>query len=188
MHAAANPTQTFSSTSPSNASPAYNTPLSLTDSSTQSSQLAGPGPPTTSRAPAAPSPSSPTSPYGARLPTASDHTSSLPTAGSLPLRLCATKVVDFMSDEDSAVRSRAARSLDEMVPVGLARWGRGECSSTTPTSRKRRALPTADVVNAVVKSSPVPVSMAEANESLSMLAKLCPFSSENLMLQAKCDM
>ncbi|KAG6880308.1 hypothetical protein C0992_000085 [Termitomyces sp. T32_za158] len=58
-------------------------------------------------------------------------------------------------------------------------------SSATPTSRKRRALPTADVVNAVVKSSPVPVSTAEANESLSMLAKLCPFFIRELDVAGK---
>ncbi|KAF9469029.1 hypothetical protein BDZ94DRAFT_1245193 [Collybia nuda] len=48
-------------------------------------------------------------------------------------------------------------------------------SSATPTTRKRRALPTSEVALAVVKSSPVPISTAEANESLSILAKLCPF-------------
>lgn len=41
--------------------------------------------------------------------------------------------------------------------------------------RKRRALPTADVAAAVVKSSPVPISDAEARESLRMLGALCPF-------------
>lgn len=58
-------------------------------------------------------------------------------------------------------------------------------SSSTPTARKRRALPTAEVVNAVVKSSPVPVSTAEANESLSMLAKLCPFFIRELDVAGK---
>ncbi|KAJ3517566.1 hypothetical protein NLJ89_g429 [Agrocybe chaxingu] len=46
--------------------------------------------------------------------------------------------------------------------------------STTP-SRKRRSLPLTDVVTAVIKSSPVPISSAEANESILMLVKLCPF-------------
>ncbi|TFK43377.1 hypothetical protein BDQ12DRAFT_176516 [Crucibulum laeve] len=48
-------------------------------------------------------------------------------------------------------------------------------SSTTPTSRKRRALPMPDVAAAIIKSSPVPISVAEANESLTLLTKLCPF-------------
>ncbi|KAF5369751.1 hypothetical protein D9758_001195 [Tetrapyrgos nigripes] len=48
-------------------------------------------------------------------------------------------------------------------------------SSNLPTSRKRRTLPRSDVASAVVKSSPVPISSAEANESLDMLTKLCPF-------------
>ncbi|KAF8076237.1 hypothetical protein FPV67DRAFT_404816 [Lyophyllum atratum] len=53
-------------------------------------------------------------------------------------------------------------------------------SSTTPTARKRRALPTPEVVTAVIKSSPVPISAAEANESLSMLSNLCPFFVKEL--------
>ena len=48
-------------------------------------------------------------------------------------------------------------------------------SGTTPTARKRRALPTSEVVHAIVKSSPVPISSAEAHESLSLLTSLCPF-------------
>ncbi|ESK97565.1 hypothetical protein Moror_17565 [Moniliophthora roreri MCA 2997] len=48
-------------------------------------------------------------------------------------------------------------------------------STATPSTRKRRALPKADVASAIVKSSPVPISIAEANESLDMLTKLCPF-------------
>lgn len=51
--------------------------------------------------------------------------------------------------------------------------------SSTP-ARKRRALPTADVVTAIVKSSPVPISTAEANESIGMLTKLCPFFLKKL--------
>ncbi|GLB33658.1 putative DNA replication factor Cdt1 C-terminal domain [Lyophyllum shimeji] len=53
-------------------------------------------------------------------------------------------------------------------------------SSATPSARKRRALPTSQVATAVIKSSPVPISAAEANESLSMLAKLCPFFIKEL--------
>ncbi|TFY61273.1 hypothetical protein EVG20_g7118 [Dentipellis fragilis] len=45
----------------------------------------------------------------------------------------------------------------------------------TPTTRKRRALPASEVAAAVVKSSPVPISTAEALESLNMLTSLCPF-------------
>jgi hypothetical protein len=47
--------------------------------------------------------------------------------------------------------------------------------TATPSGRKRRALPLSEVSQAVIKSSPVPISTAEANESLNMLAKLCPF-------------
>ena len=41
--------------------------------------------------------------------------------------------------------------------------------------RKRRAMPASEVAAAVVKSSPVPLSLAEAHESLRMLVQLCPF-------------
>ncbi|KAI0352977.1 hypothetical protein OH77DRAFT_1427746 [Trametes cingulata] len=41
--------------------------------------------------------------------------------------------------------------------------------------RKRRAMPASEVASAVVKSSPVPISAAEAHESLGMLTELCPF-------------
>ena len=58
-------------------------------------------------------------------------------------------------------------------------------SSATPTGRKRRALPTAEVVTAVVKSSPIPISTAEASESLEMLAKLCPFFIKELNIAGK---
>ncbi|KAG7097123.1 hypothetical protein E1B28_004501 [Marasmius oreades] len=46
---------------------------------------------------------------------------------------------------------------------------------SAPNIRKRRALPKVEVATAVTKSSPVPISAAEANESLDLLAKLCPF-------------
>jgi hypothetical protein len=36
-------------------------------------------------------------------------------------------------------------------------------------------LPTSEVALAIVKSSPVPISSAEAHESLSLLTSLCPF-------------
>lgn len=47
--------------------------------------------------------------------------------------------------------------------------------TATPSSRKRRALVMSDVVEKVTKSSPVPLSAAEAYESLDLLVKLCPF-------------
>ncbi|KIK65411.1 hypothetical protein GYMLUDRAFT_38864 [Collybiopsis luxurians FD-317 M1] len=47
--------------------------------------------------------------------------------------------------------------------------------STSSPSRKRRTLPLAEVASAIVKSSPIPISTAEANESLELLITLCPF-------------
>ncbi|KAF8165183.1 hypothetical protein B0H34DRAFT_647751 [Crassisporium funariophilum] len=57
-------------------------------------------------------------------------------------------------------------------------------TSSTP-SRKRRVLPTSEVITAVVKSSPVPISTAEANESVSMLVKLCPFFVKKLSISGQ---
>jgi len=57
-------------------------------------------------------------------------------------------------------------------------------TSSTP-GRKRRALPITDVITAIVKSSPVPISTAEANESMSMLIKLCPFFLKKLHISGK---
>lgn len=48
-------------------------------------------------------------------------------------------------------------------------------STSTPSTRKRRALPSSEVAAAVIKSSPVPISRAEAQESLDLLVELCPF-------------
>lgn len=48
-------------------------------------------------------------------------------------------------------------------------------STATLTTRKRKALPASEVMAAVVKSSPVPMSMSEASESLKLLTTLCPF-------------
>ena len=48
-------------------------------------------------------------------------------------------------------------------------------ATATLATRKRRAIPASEVAAAVAKSSPVPLSTAEAQESLSMLTKMCPF-------------
>jgi len=48
-------------------------------------------------------------------------------------------------------------------------------SSTAFIARKRRALPASEVTLAIVKSSSVPISSAEAHESLKLLTSLCPF-------------
>lgn len=53
-------------------------------------------------------------------------------------------------------------------------------STASPTKRKRRALPMSEVSSAIIKSSPVPISAAEANESLEILTRLCPFFLKQL--------
>ncbi|KAE9410301.1 hypothetical protein BT96DRAFT_952954 [Gymnopus androsaceus JB14] len=56
--------------------------------------------------------------------------------------------------------------------------------TSTPSSRKRRTLPLPEVASSIVKSSPVPISVAEANESLELLTKLCPFFLKQLTIGA----
>ncbi|KAI0335610.1 hypothetical protein GY45DRAFT_1350799 [Cubamyces sp. BRFM 1775] len=53
--------------------------------------------------------------------------------------------------------------------------GVGGAAGSTPTVRKRRAMPASEVAAAIIKSSPVPISTAEAHESINMLTSLCPF-------------
>ena len=63
----------------------------------------------------------------------------------------------------------------------------GPVSSTTatPSSRKRRALPLSEISAAIIKSSPVPISEAEAVESVNMLTKLCPFFIKPLSIDGE---
>ncbi|KAJ3849711.1 hypothetical protein EV368DRAFT_75552 [Lentinula lateritia] len=58
----------------------------------------------------------------------------------------------------------------------------GSTPTSTPSSRKRRTLPLVEVATAVMKSSPVPISQAEANESLELLITLCPFFLKQLTI------
>ncbi|KAH9899730.1 hypothetical protein C8Q73DRAFT_638666 [Cubamyces lactineus] len=53
--------------------------------------------------------------------------------------------------------------------------GAGGAAGSAPTVRKRRAMPASEVAAAIIKSSPVPISTAEAHESINMLTSLCPF-------------
>jgi hypothetical protein len=48
-------------------------------------------------------------------------------------------------------------------------------SSLAASPRKRRALPASEVMAAIIKSSHVPISVADAEDSISILTKLCPF-------------
>ena len=62
------------------------------------------------------------------------------------------------------------------LPINITRLFSSPVGSTaTPAVRKRKALPASDVMAAVVKSSPVPMSTSEASESLKLLTTLCPF-------------
>lgn len=79
--------------------------------------------------------------------------------------------------------------LSLRVPVSMLRlhprlFSTPVGNSATP-GRKRRALPMSEVATAVVKSSPVPLSTAEANESLALLMKLCPFFLKKLDIQGE---
>ncbi|KAH6915290.1 hypothetical protein BKA70DRAFT_1093245 [Coprinopsis sp. MPI-PUGE-AT-0042] len=56
--------------------------------------------------------------------------------------------------------------------------------SATP-SRKRRTMPMAEVEAAVIKSSAIPLSVAEANNSLQMLTEMCPFFLKKVVISGK---
>ena len=58
-------------------------------------------------------------------------------------------------------------------------------TTATPSSRKRRALPLSEISAAIIKSSPVPISGAEAIESVNMLTKLCPFFIKPLSIDGE---
>ncbi|KAJ7283790.1 hypothetical protein C8J57DRAFT_1447794 [Mycena rebaudengoi] len=58
-------------------------------------------------------------------------------------------------------------------------------TSASPSLRKRRALPLSEVTTAVIKSSPVPISSAEAVDSLTMLTKLAPFFLKQLTIASE---
>ncbi|KAI0320636.1 hypothetical protein OF83DRAFT_1052720 [Amylostereum chailletii] len=55
-------------------------------------------------------------------------------------------------------------------------------SNTTPAARKRRVLPLTEVTAAILKSSPVPISSAEARESVGLLTSMCPFFLRSLSI------
>ena len=55
-------------------------------------------------------------------------------------------------------------------------------SSLSTPSRKRRALPASEVKSAIMKSSLIPISDAEADDSITMLTKLCPFFLRKLQI------
>ncbi|THV07372.1 hypothetical protein K435DRAFT_833697 [Dendrothele bispora CBS 962.96] len=58
-------------------------------------------------------------------------------------------------------------------------------TSTLPTIRKRRALTRTEVTQAIIKSASVPISAAEASESLDMLTNLCPFFLKTFEISGK---
>ncbi|KAF5333448.1 hypothetical protein D9611_002364 [Ephemerocybe angulata] len=61
----------------------------------------------------------------------------------------------------------------------------GSTSSTATPTRKRRTMPVTDVLSVIIKSSPVPISNAEANESLNMLMQMCPFFLKKVVISGK---
>lgn len=58
-------------------------------------------------------------------------------------------------------------------------------NTMTPTMRKRRMMPVSEVCQAIIKSSSVPISLAEAQESLDLLTSLCPFFLRSVTVTAE---
>ncbi|PVG04076.1 hypothetical protein CPB86DRAFT_778309 [Serendipita vermifera] len=86
------------------------------------------------------------------------------------------KVTKMVGPEELRRRTLLGRlgTIAEAVWMLFASAGGGG-ALVTSSVRKRRALERNEVVRAVVKSSKVPISEAEAIESLTMLCELCPF-------------
>ncbi|KAG8749483.1 hypothetical protein FRC14_001334 [Serendipita sp. 396] len=91
-------------------------------------------------------------------------------------KLSARKVVKMVGPEELRRRCILGRlgTIAEAVWMLFSATG-GTGSLVTTSTRKRRALEKSEVVRAVVKSSTVPISDAEAIESLTLLCELCPF-------------
>ncbi|KIM26323.1 hypothetical protein M408DRAFT_9958 [Serendipita vermifera MAFF 305830] len=88
------------------------------------------------------------------------------------------KIVKMVGPEELRRRCTLGRlgTIAEAVWMLFSSAGTsGVGSLATTSTRKRRALERSEVVTAVVKSSSVPISEAEAIESLVMLCDLCPF-------------
>lgn len=50
-----------------------------------------------------------------------------------------------------------------------------QAMTASPSTKKRKALPVSEAIPSIIKSSPVPISAAEVQESIQMLYSLCPF-------------
>lgn len=75
--------------------------------------------------------------------------------------------------------------FSSLVLTSCPRLFSAPVSGNATPGRKRRALPVREVATAVIKSSPVPISAAEATESLTLLVKLCPFFLKKLDIQGE---
>ncbi|KAF5363437.1 hypothetical protein D9756_000525 [Leucocoprinus leucothites] len=89
-----------------------------------------------------------------------------------------------LSQEETRRRCLLGR-LDRVAESVWMKFSAPVTGSLTTSGRKRRALPASEVAAAVVQSSHVPVSAAEANESLVLLMKLCPFFLKRLDIQGE---
>ncbi|EIW82428.1 hypothetical protein CONPUDRAFT_89848 [Coniophora puteana RWD-64-598 SS2] len=67
----------------------------------------------------------------------------------------------------------------------LGRLGGVAESIWMQTTRKRKALPYSEVAAKIIKSSPVPMSISEAAESIKLLTTLCPFFLRTLDIKGE---
>ncbi|KAJ3575154.1 hypothetical protein NP233_g1284 [Leucocoprinus birnbaumii] len=89
-----------------------------------------------------------------------------------------------LSQEETRRRCLLGR-LDRVAESVWMKFSAPANGSLATPGRKRRALPASEVAAAVVQSSHVPISAAEANESLVLLMKLCPFFLKRLDIQGE---
>ncbi|KXN86377.1 hypothetical protein AN958_10239 [Leucoagaricus sp. SymC.cos] len=88
-----------------------------------------------------------------------------------------------LSQDETRRRCLLGR-LDKVAESVWMKFSTPAGNSATP-GRKRRALPASEIASAVVQSSQVPISAAEANESLALLMRLCPFFLKRLDIQGE---
>ncbi|KZS94104.1 hypothetical protein SISNIDRAFT_465650 [Sistotremastrum niveocremeum HHB9708] len=134
-------------------------------------------------------PSTPSSTTPAQTPTSSRRNalyerirqrslSNTPTSASKTPQASKDKFKQFGAAE---MRRRSVLGRLPNVAEGIWMLFSGPASS----KHERRALPATTVIHSIVKSSPVPISDADAEESINLLVELCPFFLKKLVVDKK---
>ena len=109
-----------------------------------------------------------------------------PTLGSSIGQLDAIRPRQSAQAEELKRRSTLSRleGIAEAIWMMFSSPSPGPNTLPTPPRGRRKAIPLSEVGDVIVKSSKTPISLAEAQDSIKMLAELCPFFL-NLKVVAK---